>query len=46
MVKGFKKKGADSIKGVYHMVATRKLKGMDLRAAAPQLHSYLSEAAA
>ncbi len=46
MVKGFKKKGADSIKGVYHMVATRKLKGLDLRALAPQLHSYLSETAA
>ncbi len=45
MVKGFKKKGADSIKGVYHMVATRKLKGLDLRALAPELHRYLHEEA-
>jgi hypothetical protein len=46
VVKGFKKKGADSIRGVYLMVATRKLKGLDLRAQAPALYKYLHEEAA
>ena len=46
MVKGFKKKGADSIRGVYQMVAARKLKSLDLRAQAPALYKYLNEEAA
>ncbi len=43
VVKGFKKKGADSIRGVYQMVAARKLKALDLRAQAPALYKYLNE---
>jgi hypothetical protein len=46
VVKGFKKKGADSIRGVYQMVAARKLKSLDLRAQAPALYKYLNEEAA